>query len=82
MKPGCNHPGTAGFPFVLVGKVEHQKVILGRGFTNLVSPLGREFQMVGLLGMSEENAIEAVMVVKLGEYREAEPCGIHLGNRC
>jgi|RhiMetdeSRZDD1v2_1073273.scaffolds.fasta_scaffold52001_6 hypothetical protein len=57
-------------------------MILGRGFTDLVSPLGRELQMVGLLGMSEKDAIEAFMVVKLGEDGEAKPCGIYLGNGC
>jgi hypothetical protein len=57
-------------------------MILGRGFTDLVSPLGRELQMVGLLGMSEKYAIEAFMVVKLGEDGEAKPCGIYLGNGC
>jgi hypothetical protein len=24
LKPGCEHPGTTGFPFRLVGKVEDQ----------------------------------------------------------
>src|SRR5262245_11242037 len=75
----CEHPGTTGFPLVLIGQVEDQQVILCRGSADLVSPLGGEFQMVGLLGMSKDDAIEAVMVVKLGEDREAEPCGIHLG---
>src|SRR4029453_34953 len=55
-------------------------MILGGSCSDLVSPLGREFQMVGLLGMSEDDAIEAVVVFKLGEYREVQPCGIHLGN--
>jgi hypothetical protein len=38
--------------------------------------------MIGLLGMSEDDAIEAIMVGKLGEGGEAQPCGIHLGNDC
>jgi hypothetical protein len=38
--------------------------------------------MVGLVGMSEDDAIEAIMVFKLGEYREVKPSGIHLGNGC
>jgi hypothetical protein len=62
----------------LVGKVEDQQMILRRGFADVVSPLGREFEMVGLLGMSKDDAVEALMVMKLGEDREAEPCSIHL----
>ena len=64
----------------MVGKVEHQQVILGGRCANLVSPLGGEFQMVGLLRMSKDDAIEAVMVFTLGEDGEVQPCGIHLGN--
>jgi len=82
LKPGCEHPGTTGFPLVPVRKVEHQQVILGRGFADLVPTLGREFQMVGLLRMPKDDAIEAFMVMKLGEYHEAEPCGIHLRYGC
>jgi len=82
LEPGCEHPGTTGFPLVPVRKVEHQQVILGRGFADLVPTLGREFQMVGLLRMPKDDAIEAFMVMKLGEYREAEPCGIHLRYGC
>ena len=52
------------------------------GSANLVSTLGREFQLIGLLGVSKDDTIEAFMVVKLGEDREAKPCGIHLGNGC
>src|SRR6266568_1607386 len=70
LKPGCEHASTTGFPFRLVGKVEHQQMILRRRCADVVSPLGRELQMVGLVGVSEDDAIEAVMVVKLGEYRE------------
>jgi len=36
--------------------------------------------MVRGVRMPKNNAIEAVVVVKLGEYREVQPCGIHLGN--
>jgi hypothetical protein len=80
LKPGCEHLGTTGFPLVVIGKVEDQQVILGRGFADLVSAMGRELQMVGLLGMSKDDTIEAVMVFKLGEDCEVQPCGIHLGN--
>jgi hypothetical protein len=55
-------------------------MILRRGFADLVSTLGRKLQMVGLPGMSEDDAIEAIMVCKLCEYREAQSSGIHLGN--
>src|SRR5207302_363040 len=68
LKPGCEHTRTTGFPFRLVGKVEHQQMILRGGFADPVSPLGCEFQMVGLLRMSENDAIEAVMVTELGEH--------------
>jgi len=74
LKPGCEHASTTGFPLILVRKVEDQQMILRRGSADLVSPLGGEFQMVGLLGMSKDDAVEAFMVVKLGEDREAEPC--------
>jgi hypothetical protein len=47
---------------------------------DVVSTLGREFQMEGLLRMPKDDAIEAFMVVKLGEYGKPESCGIHLGN--
>jgi hypothetical protein len=57
-------------------------MILGRSCADLVSPLGRELEMVGLLGMAEDDAIEAVMVCKLGEDSEVQSCGIHLGNGC
>src|SRR5262245_57999937 len=32
--------------------------------------------------MSKDDAIEAVMVVKLGKYGEVQPGGIHLGDGC
>jgi hypothetical protein len=38
--------------------------------------------MVGLLRMPKDNAIEAVVVMELGKYREVKPCGIHLSNSC
>ena len=76
MKPRCEHPGTTGFPLVVIGKIEDQQMILGGRFADVVSPLGRELQMVGLLGMSEDDAVKAVVVVKLGEYCEVQPCGI------
>src|SRR5262244_1455089 len=82
LKPGCNHPGTTGFPLVLIGEVEDQQMILCGRFTNMVSTLSRELQMVVLLGMPKDNAIEAIVVVKLGEYREVQPGGIHFGNSC
>ena len=64
----------------MVGKREDHQMIVHGGSANRVSALGCEFEMVGLLGMSEDAAIEAVVVFKLGEYREAQPCGIHLRN--
>jgi hypothetical protein len=78
----CEHPGTTGFPLVLIGQVKDQQMILGRSFTNLVSTLGCEFQMVELLGMSEDDAVKAVVIFKLGKHYEVQPCGIHLGNGC
>jgi hypothetical protein len=57
-------------------------MIVRRGFPDLVPSLGCEFEMVGLLGMSEDNAVEAIVVFKSGKRREAKPCGIHLGNDC
>ena len=80
LKPGCEHASTAGFPFRLVGKVEHQQVILGGSCADLVSALSRELQMVGLVGVSEDDAVKVVVVVKLGEDREVQPCGIHRRN--
>ena len=55
-------------------------MILCGSSTNLVSALGRECEMVGLLGMSEDDAVEAVVILKLGEYHEVKPLSIHLGN--
>ena len=66
LKSRCNHPGTTGFPLIVIGKVEDQQMILCRGFTNRMSTLGGEFQMVGLLGMPKDNTVKAFMVVKLG----------------
>ena len=57
-------------------------MILHGGSANRVSTLGREFQLIGLLGVSKDDTIEAFMVVKLGEDREVQPRGIHLGNGC
>jgi hypothetical protein len=55
---------------------------LRRGFADVVSPLGRELQMIGLLGMSEDDAVKAVVIFKLRKYREVQPCSIHLCNGC
>src|SRR4030095_11191381 len=55
-------------------------MLLRRSFTDLVSTVGCEFQMVGLLGMSEDDAVKAVVVCKLGEDGEAKPFSIHLSN--
>jgi hypothetical protein len=38
--------------------------------------------MIGLLRMSEDDAVKAFVVFKLGEYREVQPRGIHLGDSC
>src|SRR4030095_15499782 len=43
------------------GTVEDQQMILCGSCVDLVSRLGRELQMVGLVGMSEDDAIEAIM---------------------
>jgi hypothetical protein len=80
LKPRCEHASTTGFPLTLIGQVEHQQVILRRRCADVVSALGREFQMVGLLGGSKDDAVEAMVVFKLGEGGEAKPCGIHLSN--
>jgi hypothetical protein len=50
----------------LVGKIEHPQVILGGCCANVVSSLGREFQVIGLLRMPKDDAIEAVVVVITG----------------
>src|SRR5438874_9259971 len=49
LKPRCKHPGTTGFPFVLVGQVEDQQMILRGSCADLVSPWGRELQMIGMV---------------------------------
>ena len=82
MKPRCEHTSTTGFPFRLVGQVEDQQMILRRGFADLVSALRRELQMVGLVRVSENDAVEAIVVVKLGEDREVQPGSIHRRNGC
>jgi hypothetical protein len=38
--------------------------------------------MVGSLRMPEDDAIEAVVVFKLGEDGEVQPCSIHLCYGC
>jgi hypothetical protein len=53
-------------------------MIVRRRFANLVSPVGRELQMVGLLGMFKDDAVATFMVVKLGEYCEVKSFSIHL----
>src|SRR5215510_2689996 len=70
LEPRCEHASTTGFPLALVRDVEDQQMILGRNFADVVSTLGRELQMVGLLGMSEDDAVKTVMVMELGEHRE------------
>jgi hypothetical protein len=35
-----------------------------------------------LVGVSEDDAVEAVVVVKLGKDREVQPSGIHRRNGC
>jgi hypothetical protein len=57
-------------------------MVLRRGCTDLVPALRGELQMVGLLGMSEDDAIEAVVIFKLRKYGEVQPGGIHLGYGC
>ena len=42
-------------------------MILGGGSADLVSSLGGELQMVGLLGMSEDDAVKAVVVLQTGQ---------------
>jgi hypothetical protein len=32
--------------------------------------------------MAKDDAVKAVMVGKLREHCEVQPCGIHLGNGC
>ena len=66
----------------MVGKLEDQQMILHGGSANRVSALGCEFQMVRLLGMSEDDAIEAVVVFEPGKHSEVQPCSIHLGYGC
>src|SRR5215510_7634056 len=82
LKSRCKHPGTTGFPLIPVGQAEDQQMILGGRFADVVSPLGRELQMVGRLGVPEDDAIEAVVVFKLGEDGEVQPCSIHLCYGC
>jgi hypothetical protein len=55
-------------------------MILRRGFADLVSSVRGELQVVGMLGMSEDDTVKAVVVLKLGEHCEVQPGGIHLGN--
>ena len=61
LEPRSEHASTTGCPLVLVGQVKDQQMILRRRCADVMATLGRELQMVGLLGMSEDDAIEAVM---------------------
>jgi hypothetical protein len=82
LKSRCKHPSTTGFPLVLIGKVEDQEMILGGGSADLVSSVCGELQVVGMLGMSEDDTVKAIVVLKLGEHREVEPLGIHRRDDC
>ena len=47
-------------------------MISGRSFADLVSSLGGKLDLVGLLGMTEDDAVKPVVILKLSEYSEVE----------
>jgi len=64
-----------------VGNVEDQQIISGRSFADLVSSLAGKLDVVGLLGMTENDAVKPVVILKLSEYSEVETLRIHLSDR-
>src|SRR5581483_2156824 len=56
-------------------------MILGRGFADFMSSLGRELDVVGLLGMTEDDAVKAAVIFELSEHGEAQAFRVHFGDR-
>jgi hypothetical protein len=59
---------AACFPVVLVRNVEDQEVIPGWGFADFVSSVRGELDVIGLLGMTEDNAVKTAVIFKLSEH--------------
>ena len=76
-----NHLLTACFPIVLVGNVEYQQVIPRWSFADFVSSLRGELDVIGLLRMTQNYAVETAVIFKLSEHVEAKALCIHLGDR-
>ena len=53
---------------VLIGNVEDQQMILSRRFADFVSLLRGELDVIGLARMTEDDAVETAMILKLSEY--------------
>ena len=48
--------------------------------SDLVSSLAGKLDVVGLLGMTENDAVKPVVILKLSEYSEVETLRIHLSD--
>jgi hypothetical protein len=79
-KPSTKHAGASLLPFVLVRKVKNKKMILGGSSADLVLSLRSKLEVIRVLWMSEDDAIESVMIGKLGKNFEAKSFHVHLGN--
>ena len=56
-------------------------MILSRRFADFVSLLRGELDMVGLPRVTEDDAVETAMILKLSEYCEPKALRIHLSDR-
>ena len=80
-KPGRYHLCTACVPLVLVGNVKDQEVILARSFADFMSSLRGELDVVGLFGMTDDDAVETAVIFERSEHIEPKPPRVHLSDR-
>jgi hypothetical protein len=58
----ASHHLNGGFPFLSIGQIEDQKIILSRGTPGRMSVSMREFEMIGRPGTPQHHAVDAVMI--------------------
>ncbi len=69
---GLDHPVDHFLPDLRVWQVEDQKVVLRRGPPDRITTLVGEFEMEWLPGMTEDHAIEPVVILESSQNLETE----------
>lgn len=64
------------FPFLRIRQIKHEQMILSGCAANRVPSFAREFQMIGRTHMSQDHAVEAVVILEFAKHVETKAIAV------